>query len=308
MDGATTMRRTQQTLAGLFTLAAVVGVLPVAAPDVSPATPKQVVAEMEAENRQTAVEDTARILEDFEDAGGRSRGTELPEQRPGAARAGGSEPFTTRLVKRHADWLAPGEPQVVLRWLAQHQESGWEEGWESRYGSPEGRSWTVYLEWKSEVDGLFGKGLLITTARLPGAQTAVRAEAQDIWLLPRSPAARVADTARFKTVSVKRGGQRRALSTSASNPGLVRRVAKLINAQKVVQTEFPLAVDRRHRPGRSQGSFDLRSMRGPVAPCLRRHRRKSLPADRVNRFCWRYPAGKMQRSTVGCASCTTSAA
>jgi hypothetical protein len=126
----------------------------------------------------------------------------------------------------------------VLRWLAQHQESGWKEEWESRYGSPEGQSWTVSLEWKSEVDGLFGKELLITTARLPGAQTAVRAEAQDTWLLPRSPAARVPDTARFMTVSVKRGGQRRARSISASNPGLIRRVAKLINAQKVVQTEF----------------------------------------------------------------------
>lgn len=229
------MRRAHPSRAGAIALALTIGLLLAPGAKTSSA-PDRTTATMEAANRQAAEEDVVRTLAIFRAPPGAREEPSFPSDVQELLGASGSEPYSSRLVKRHADWLAPGKPQEVLRWLERHQAPGWNGGMTIRYGGPEGRSWSAYLEWRREVEGIWSKSLLITTVGLPGRQTAVRAEAQDTWLLPRSPADRVPPAARLLTVSVGRGDATRSISTS--NPAVVRRVAKLINAQRLVQGEF----------------------------------------------------------------------
>lgn len=195
---------------------------------------------MDDANRETAERHAAGTLTAFRVPPGAREEPNFPSDVQALLRAGEMEMTDSRIVKRHEDWLVPGEPQAVLRWLVRHQGPGWKRdgGGIFGYGSPEGQSFSAYLYSRREVAGLFAKDLLITLTRLPGHQTAVRAEAQTVWLRPRSPAERVPAGARFMTVSVERGGER-LRSISSSNAALVRRVAKQINDLQVVQIQRP---------------------------------------------------------------------
>jgi hypothetical protein len=232
------IQRAHLSLAGVATLALLIGFLPMEGADSSSATPGEVVAAEKAANRRAAKKEAARTLAAFRIPPSARREPNFPSRVQELLRAGEPAPTNVRILKRHRDWLVPGKPREVLRWLVRHQASGWGEGQGGGYGSPRGRSFSVYLHWKHEVDGLFGKNLLIVTTRLPDDQTAVRAQAQAIWLLPRSPADRVPATARHLTISVEQGGEPPS-SISTSNAAFVGRLAKLVNAQQLVQLQYP---------------------------------------------------------------------
>lgn len=178
------MQRVHLSLAGVVFVALLTGLLPMEGTNSSSATPDEVVAAEEAANRRVAKKEAARTLAAFRIPPGARREPNFPSGVQELLRAGEPAPTNVRILKRHKDWLVPGKPREVLRWLVRHQASGWGEGQAGGYGSPRGRSFSVYLHWKHEVDGLFGKNLLIVTTRLPDDQTAVRAQVQAIWLLP----------------------------------------------------------------------------------------------------------------------------
>jgi hypothetical protein len=134
-----------------------------------------------ASPRQRAVADAARIMASF-------------PQPPGAVRTGpiaalaqpGERPATPDLASLSRWWQVPGRPQGVLAWIRAHLPSGY-----SQDGTGFGPgSWTDAFALPA-VPGVLTERELVVLAVRDRGQTAIRVDAQVVWLSARSAAERV---------------------------------------------------------------------------------------------------------------------
>ena len=134
-----------------------------------------------ASPRQRAVADAARIMASF-------------PQPPGAVRTGpiaalaqpGERPATPDLASLTQWWQVPGRPQGVLAWIRAHLPSGY-----SQDGTGFGPgSWTDAFALPA-VPGVLTERELVVLAVRDRGQTAIRVDAQVVWLSARSAAERV---------------------------------------------------------------------------------------------------------------------
>lgn len=145
------------------------------------------------------------------------------------------EPATPNLIDLHAWWTVPGSPLEALAWIKKHPPSGSKLKIES---SSEDHgvttSWDIGFEWPPIKEVANERALLVTATAGPGNETALRVDAQAVWVEPRPSSERVPASSRFLDFSVGRPGksQRR---LSVANPGFVKRIAVLINNLPVAQ-------------------------------------------------------------------------
>jgi hypothetical protein len=220
-------------ISGLLAALAVAGALLVSAAEVSATMPGPALVAIEEANREAAERDVAAVLARFEAPPGAVDEPTFPPRVAQLLEQSETIPDSSRSVGAHHQWEVPGRPSQVLQRLTHGLGHGWESGGTSRYGSPEGSTRSVDLCWKREVEGIWSKELILTVTGVGRGKTALRVEAEDYWLKPRSANERVPAAAREMVVTLKREGRARSIATV--NRRLIRSVARLINSQQVIQ-------------------------------------------------------------------------
>jgi len=152
--------------------------------------------------RQRAAADAARIIASF-------------PRPPGAQRTGliasltapGEGPAATPDVATATQWWrAPGQPQAVLAWIQAHVPAGFTLGgtgsgsYEPGPTAAPGQSWTDQFE-LAPVPGVLTQRWLVVLVVADGGQTAIRADAQVVWLPARPAAERIPPDARVVTIT-----------------------------------------------------------------------------------------------------------
>jgi hypothetical protein len=184
-----------------------------------------------ASPRQRAVADAARIMASF-------------PRPPGAVRTGpiaslaqsGARPATPDLASVTRWWRVPGRPQEVLAWVGAHLPPGFAP---AGTGTGSG-SWTGMFALPA-VPGVLTQRELVVLAVRSGSRTAIRVDAQVVWLPARPGAERVPPTAAVLTVTPGFGlnpdprAERLDRAFTVTDPATVARIAAIVNGL----TRFP---------------------------------------------------------------------
>lgn len=213
-----------------------------------------------ASPRQRAVADAARIIASF-------------PRPPGAVRSGpiasltqpGERPDTPDLAAVTQWWHVPGRPPSVLAWIRAHLPSGF-----TPNGSGTGNgSWTGMFALPAVPDVLTQRELIVLAVR-DGDQTAIRADAQVVWLPARPAAERIPPGARVVTVTPVFGlypeprYERLDRAFTVTDPAKVARIAAIIDGL----ARFPAGAS--SCPADSGGQMRLTFFARPGGPALAR--------------------------------------
>jgi hypothetical protein len=186
--------------------------------------------------RQQAAADAARIIASF-------------PQPPGAQRTGliasltapGEGPAATPDVATATRWWrAPGRPQAVLAWIRAHAPVGFTLGGTGSGSYEPGPTASVIQSWTDQfelppVPGVLTQRWLVVLVAADGDQTAIRADAQVVWLPARPAAERIPADARVVTITPVFGLQavkrfeRLDPAVTVTNPAKVTAIAAVID-------------------------------------------------------------------------------
>jgi hypothetical protein len=184
-----------------------------------------------ASPRQRAVADAARIMASF-------------PRPPGAVRTGpiaslaqpGERPATPDLASLTRWWQVPGRPQGVLAWIGAHLPSGY-----SPDGTGRGNGSWIDTFALPAVPGVLTERELVVLAVHDRGQTAIRVDAQVVWLSARSAAERIPAGVTTITVTPVFGFNRNPRARrldhafTVTDPAKVARIVALVNGL----TRFP---------------------------------------------------------------------
>jgi hypothetical protein len=184
-----------------------------------------------ASPRQRAVADAARIMASF-------------PRPPGAVHTGliaslteaGERPATPDLASVTRWWRVPGRPQGVLAWIRAHLPSGF-----TPDGTGRGSGSWIDTFALPVVPGVLTQRELVVLATAHQGQTAIRVDAQVVWLPARPAAERVPPDAAAVTVTPVFGfnpnprARRLDRAFTVTDPAKVARIAAVVNGL----TRFP---------------------------------------------------------------------
>jgi hypothetical protein len=143
---------------------------------------------------------------------------------------------TPDVVDRRAWWVVPGRPASALAFIRAHLPAG---SRISASGSGGGRgnttSWFLQLQWPPITGVLQERALIVELVALPGGATGVRADAQDVWVIPRPAGERIPFAARVLEVAVARPHMRPSVSRTVTDMAEVSRIAATIDHLPTVQ-------------------------------------------------------------------------
>jgi hypothetical protein len=205
--------------------------------------------------RQRAEADAARIIASFRPPPGAVRSARAPSP----LLSGPPEiPGTPDLVTRTQWWTAPGQPVAVLAWMRAHVRSGLRPSGSGSAGHnspgyikpgkmpPRPRPTVQYPDiWFDTFslpvvpNVLTERSLLITVVRHSSKQTAIRVDAQVIWLPAKQAAERIPADARVVTVTpvfgLQPGSSRERLDPAftVTDPAKVARIASAVDGLPV---------------------------------------------------------------------------
>jgi hypothetical protein len=155
-----------------------------------------------------------------------------------------SQPFqvpgTRKLIDQPAWWSVPGSPQAVLEAIKQQPPEGSHllgESSDVQLGVGE-VSHSIQFSWPSVTGVLSSRSLLLTAVAELGERTGLRADAQDVWVVPRPASERIPPGARVLEVDYSKGGKPPREFTIL-NRRAVRRIAALIDGLPIVQPTGP---------------------------------------------------------------------
>jgi hypothetical protein len=129
-----------------------------------------------------------------------------PREPAGGGSALASEgPHTTNpdVIDQHAWWVVPRPELAVLAFVNAHIPAGshiYTSGWGSRYGIR--TSSYVWFQWPAIKSVLYERTLMVQLAHLPDGSTGVRADARDVWEMPRPASEQIPSSARVLDVFV----------------------------------------------------------------------------------------------------------
>lgn len=185
------------------------------------------------------------------------------------------------VVERHAFWIVPAPVPEVLAFVEAHRPAASQLD-SSGSGGQGGltTSWFVRLAWPPVPSVLYARSLSTLLVTLPGGATAIRADAADMWDIPRSASERIPPRASMLDVSVARPDARPSLSLTVTDRVTVTKIAMAIDRLSTVQ---PIAIAcpdiqfdapavtftfraSAHGPALAQAS-EPASASGPLAPC-----------------------------------------
>jgi len=208
-----------------------------------------------ASPRQEAVADADSMLESFVPPAG--------AQRVAKASALARAPETIGspdAVYSHAFWLVKGQPKAVLAGLSARLPHRFSEVGSGVYGT---REWFESFGLPDVPGVLTERTLLISVASAGGGQTAIRVDAQVVWVPAKSGSERVPSAATAVTITGIAGlGQSRTTrSATITSPATLQRIIALVDGLKVARPgEYSCPID----TGRELRLTFTRGRGGPV--------------------------------------------
>jgi hypothetical protein len=148
----------------------------------------------------------------------------------------GARPVTPDLASVTRWWRVPGRPPEVLAWTRAHLPPGFTP---AGTGTGSG-SWTSVFALPAVSDVLTQRELVVLAVR-SGSQTAIRVDAQVVWLPARPVAERVPPAARVLALTPVFGfskdprAERLDRAFTVTDPATVARIAAVVNGL----TRFP---------------------------------------------------------------------
>ncbi len=278
-------------LLALLTLSALLGlggVLALASARIPSATeggstggPHADMSPRERANKLAAARDAQALLAKLALPAGARRTRKAP---PGAARQLAGQGLTIAspdVIDRHTFWIVPAPTPEVLAFVEAHPPvtSGMSS---SGSGTERGATTASFLrfEWPPIPSVLYSRALSVVLVGLPGGSTAIRADAADMWDIPRPGFERIPTGASVLDVSVGRPHTRPSVALTVTDPTKVKKLAKAIDA---LQTAQPIAIACPNVPVDAPAvTFTFRatlrgpalaqasesaSASGPIAPC-----------------------------------------
>lgn len=174
-----------------------------------------------------------------------------------------TRPATPNLVEAHRFWVVSGDPNTVLTWVDKHPPTGSQANQSGAEGTSHGvtMSWTGF--WLGPATAALSyRELVVTVARARSGRTAVRGDAQVVWVTVRPGWERVPQSARFVAITA-RGRSSRSLSVAGAT---ARQVVGLVNAL----------------PAAQPGAFACPADAGPLVSMRFRRARSRPPLAIVN--------------------------
>jgi hypothetical protein len=166
---------------------------------------------------------------------GATRIGKAPQGSGGELQAPFIEPETPNLIDRSAFWGVPGDPSEVLLWIRRHPPRGSRlkvESSSSDHGAT--TSWSIGFEWPP-IEGIANERALLVTAVATGThETALRIDAQSVWIVPRPSSERVPAASRFLELRVGRAGSP-GREISIADARAVARIAASIDKLPIAQ-------------------------------------------------------------------------
>lgn len=206
---------------GLMAIAGLLVLLPLSADASSSAGAQQPMPQRSslsaAANRRAATRGAGERLAMLQLPPGAFR-TSGPSSGSGSAlRTPPSEPSTPNLIDLPAWWVLPGQPPEVLTWIEAHLPPGSTLGGEgSNETLGKATSWDIELAWPPIREKVEERELLLTVTAQSGGGTALRADAQAVWVTPHPASDRIPAAARVLEVKRERRG---IAQTRSRSPG-----------------------------------------------------------------------------------------
>ena len=199
---------------------------------------------------QRAVADAARIIASFPPPPGAARSARPPS--PLLDRPPEGPPITPDVVTATRWWTAPGQPLAVLAWVAAHAPAGFTGGgppgeagyippgdFKPGHGPPPEKDLRPYEWWDqfslpAVPDVLTERVLLVAVVRAGSDRTAIRMDAQVVWLPAKPAAERIPPDATVVTLAPEVGVPVPARQRLADRPMTITDPARVARIAAVV--------------------------------------------------------------------------
>lgn len=188
-----------------------------------------------ASNKRAAQQAAPRLLAALALPPGATAVTADPS-RPHVLGGAPTRPLTPRLVDVHGFWRVPGDPQTVLAWIEDHPPTAGMRGVSgaSAYSNGASTEWDGYT-FKPVPGILYSRTLLVEVAAAAGGATALRADAQVVWYLPRPASERVPAGVRAIAISWRRPVNQASGSVEVTDATKVRQIVRWVDGLATTQ-------------------------------------------------------------------------
>jgi hypothetical protein len=225
------------------------------------------------ESKPSALADAAAMLTEFPLPPGSSESSaDPPEAGSLLAGPGYGPPATPNAVDEHAWWLVPVTPTETLAYICAHLPPGTtrpSSGGPSRRGPNLPEEMTSGFAWPGSPGSL-----VVWVVQLANGSTALRVDAEVVWVTPRAASERIPAGARLLTISVHKPG-RTLVGIKSNRPAVLgrlpSRVTSVAQIEKIVALLNELRVQQpglRHCPLEPGGSVQLSFRTSPSASPL----------------------------------------
>jgi hypothetical protein len=217
--------------------------------------------------RQQAVADAGAILAAFAAPSGARKLSAAPTVSNGVLSSPAQIPGTPDLVDKAEWWIAPGAPQRVLGWEAQHLSHRFSTAGSGTGSGPgTGTTWFQVFALPDDSPAAGDSRQLMVEVVQDGDKTAIRVDAQVTWQPARPAGEKVPAAARAVTISMdlglNQGAKKPPKPVTITDPAKVRALAALINGLP------PFPPGEFSCPADFGGSLALTFRAGPGAPAL----------------------------------------
>jgi hypothetical protein len=192
-----------------------------------------VAATTAASNKRAARRDAPRLLRALVLPPGATPASSDPSPHDQLAQPGLSF-ATPALVDIHRFWRVAGDPTNVEGWFRKHVPAG---SSVFSYGGSSGPGYeilTVAFDFPARTGVLGSRDIVVEVTRARGGGTAIRADAEDVWLVPRPKSERVPASVNLITYTVSRlnlhtGTTTTSAPTTVTKQSDVRKIVSLVN-------------------------------------------------------------------------------
>ena len=145
-------------------------------------------------------------------------------------------PATPNAVDEYAFWLIPGSAELVIAYIHKHPPQGSRQNISGRTGvGGRTQSQVLGFGWPPVANVLGIRWLIVQLVPLADGKTALRADAQTVWITPRPGWEQIPSGARLLRVTVHRGSRQLQRPVRVTSAAKIDRIRGIVNALPAAQ-------------------------------------------------------------------------
>ena len=187
-------------------------------------------------NKLAAQRDAEKLLHLFVPPSAARRLTAEPKGDGGVLHAPGSKPGVFDIVDRHSFWHVRSPFDSVVRFIESHPPSGSRRiggGSTGGPGIPSNRQ--LIFAFPAISGRISTRWLNVTAVALPRGSTGLRVDAQDVWIVPRSPSEKVPSGVSEIHITSAYRGKPPIMSLNVTDPAKIAQIIRWIDALGTAQ-------------------------------------------------------------------------